>query len=276
MKTSRKPPIISLTTDFGLSNHYVGVMKGVIHSVCPDARIVDITHEIPAYSILAGAYAIQQAAPFFPPGTIHIAVVDPGVGTTRRSLLVDSRDQFFIAPDNGVLSFILGSDPTAVIRELTNSELWLKRVSSTFHGRDIFAPVAAAIAAGTVKAKDVGPRVEAPVLLESTQPHETHPAGTWHGTVLSTDRFGNIITNFPQESFAALPERAFEIDLGNGSSRRQTQRFRTTFGDAKPSELFAYFGSSGFIELAINQASAAARLGVSAGSPVTFRWMTHA
>ncbi|MGA7415051.1 MAG: SAM-dependent chlorinase/fluorinase [Bryobacteraceae bacterium] len=275
MKTSRTAPIITLTTDFGLSNHYVGVMKGVILGICPAAQIVDITHEIPAYNILAGAYAIQQATGFFPAETTHIVVVDPGVGTSRRGLLVDSHDQFFIAPDNGVLSFILSRDPTALIREITNADLWLKRVSATFHGRDIFAPVAAALAAGKVKPKDAGARVEAPILLESTQPHETHPAGTWHGTVLSTDRFGNIITNFPQESFAALPERAFEIDLGTGVARRKTQRFRTTFGDAKPSELFAYFGSSGFIELAINQASAAARLSVSAGSPVTLRWTSR-
>ena len=272
MKTNRTVPIITLTTDFGLSNHYAGVMKGVILGICPAAQIVDITHEIPAYNILAGAYAMQQAAGFFPPETIHIVVVDPGVGTTRRGLLADSKDQYFIAPDNGVLSFMLGGNPSVVVRELTNSDLWLKRVSSTFHGRDIFAPVAAAIAAGTAKPKDVGARVEAPVLLDSTQPHETHPADTWHGTVLSTDGFGNIITNFPQESFAALPERAFEIDVGAGVARRKTQRFRITFGDAKPSELFAYFGSSGFIELAINQASAAARLGVSAGSPVILRW----
>src|SRR5271165_3646940 len=165
MKTSLTAPIITLTTDFGLSNHYVGVMKGVILSICPLAQIVDITHEIPAYNVLAGAYAIQQAAPFFPAETIHIVVVDPGVGTTRRGLLADSRDQYFIAPDNGVLSFILGGNPNAVIREITNSDLWLKRVSATFHGRDIFAPVAAAIGAGKAKPKDAGARVEAPILL---------------------------------------------------------------------------------------------------------------
>ena len=151
MKTSRTAPIITLTTDFGLSNHYVGVMKGVILGICPCAQIVDVTHEIPAYNILAGAYAIQQAAEFFPSETIHIVVVDPGVGTTRRGLLAESRDQHFIAPDNGVLSFILGRDPSAVIRELTNADLWLKRVSATFHGRDIFAPVAAGLALGKVK-----------------------------------------------------------------------------------------------------------------------------
>src|SRR5271170_2312318 len=163
MKTNRKAPIITLTTDFGLSNHYAGVMKGVILGICPTAQIVDITHEIPAYNVLAGAYAIQQAAGFFPAGTVHVVVVDPGVGTPRRGLLADSHDQYFIAPDNGLLSFILGGNPRAVIRELTNSDLWLKRVSSTFHGRDIFAPVAAAIAAGTAKPNDAGPRVEAPI-----------------------------------------------------------------------------------------------------------------
>jgi S-adenosyl-L-methionine hydrolase (adenosine-forming) len=276
MKTDRTAPIITLTTDFGVSDHYVGAMKGVILTICPTARVVDITHEIPPYNVLAGAYAIQQAAPFFPAGTIHVVVVDPGVGTARRSLLVDSRDQFFLAPDNGVLSFIAAGDPAVVIRELTNPDLWLKRVSSTFHGRDIYAPVAAALAAGIAKPKDVGARAEAPLLLESTHPPQSHPAGTWHGTVLSTDHFGNIVTNFPQESFAALPDRAFEIDMGIGSSRRKTRRFRSSFGEAKPNELFAYFGSSGFVELAISQADAAARLGIVAGSPVTLRWTDRA
>ena len=271
MKTSRIAPIITLTTDFGLSDQYVGVMKGVILGICPAAQIVDITHEVPAFNILAGAYAIQQAAGFFPGGAVHIVVVDPGVGTSRRGLLVDSRDQYFIAPDNGVLSFILQRDPAAVIREITNADLWLKRVSATFHGRDIFAPVAAALAAGKAKPKDAGSRVDTPILLASTQPHEAS-AGNWIGAVLSTDRFGNIITNFTQESFAELPERPFEIDLGSGETRRKIQRIRATFGDATPGELFAYFGSSGFIELAINQASAAALLGVSAGSRVTLRW----
>src|SRR6476469_5428090 len=139
-------PIITLTTDFGLQDHYAGTMKGVILSRCPQAQIVDITHAVPPFSLYAGAYAVDQAAPFFPPGAIHVVVVDPGVGTDRKPLLVEFREQFFVAPDNGVLSLLLTRNGGGTVREITNRELWLPRPSNTFHGRDVFAPVAAALA----------------------------------------------------------------------------------------------------------------------------------
>jgi S-adenosylmethionine hydrolase len=273
MKSNRKQPIVTLTTDFGLTNHYVAAMKGVILGICPSACLVDVTHELPAYGILSGAHAIQQTAPFFPAGTIHVVVVDPGVGTERRGLLVSANNQHFLAPDNGVLSFIIGSDSKAMVRELTNRTLWRKRVSSTFHGRDLFAPVAGALAAGVAKPKEVGPVIEDPVFLDSTQPHESHPPGTWYGAVLSTDRFGNIVTNFSEKSFSGLPDRAFRVDFGGKGWRRSTGQFRRTFGEAQSDELFAYYGSSGFIEVAVNQASAAEQLRIGPGSVVTFSWL---
>ena len=165
-------------------------MKGVILSICPAAQIVDITHEIPSIQRSRGGlrYSAGSRRTFLR-GPFISSWWTPAWAPHAASLLAESRDQYFVAPDNGVLSFIRGRDPSAVIRELSNADLWLKRVSATFHGRDIFAPVAAAIALGKAKPKDAGARMEAPMLLESTQPHETHPAGTWHGTVLSTDRF---------------------------------------------------------------------------------------
>src|SRR5436305_104946 len=150
---------VTLTTDFGLTDHYVGTMKGVILRVCPGATIVDITHQIQPFSIYAGAYAIRQAAPYFPGGTVHVVVVDPGVGTARRPIVIKALDQFFIAPDNGVLTSIMAADHQARCYEITRTDLMLPSPSATFHGRDVFAPVAAAIAAGIVTPDEVGPSV---------------------------------------------------------------------------------------------------------------------
>ncbi len=154
--------IITLTTDFGLSDHYVGTMKGVILSRCPQIVIVDITHDLPAFSILAGAYTISQAARFFPPGTIHVIVVDPGVGTCRKPILAEAAGHLFIAPDNGVLTLILAEDKQAVVREITNRAFWRHSPSETFHGRDIFAPAAAVIASGAETAENAGPVLSTP------------------------------------------------------------------------------------------------------------------
>ena len=157
MSVSRVPPIVTLTTDFGLADHYVGTMKGVILSRCPGAQLVDISHEIPPFSIFSAAYTIDQAALYFPPGTVHLIVVDPGVGTPRRALCAEALGHLFVAPDNGVLSLVAARDANLRARELTNRELWLRTPSATFHGRDIFAPAAAALASGSARFEDVGP-----------------------------------------------------------------------------------------------------------------------
>lgn len=263
--------VITLTTDFGMRDHYVAAMKGVLASLCPEARVIDVTHDLPPFGILAGGYSIRQAAPFFPAGTIHIVVVDPGVGTARRALLVDTGHQAFIAPDNGVLSFILHENPDAHVWELTNRRLWLDAVSSTFHGRDVFAPVAAALAAGKAKPKDTGWRCGDPVILESLEPAEIKP-GVWRGMVLSVDRFGNVITNFASEDSGAALEDGFRFEIG----RHRVTAFHRTFGEAPSGEVFSYPGSSGYLEIAMNQRSAAERLGVAPGVALTLRQKQHA
>jgi S-adenosyl-L-methionine hydrolase (adenosine-forming) len=258
--------LITLTTDFGTRDHYVAAMKGVLASLCSQARVIDVTHELPPFGILAGAYSIHQAAPFFPAGTIHIVVVDPGVGTSRRALLVDTGHHFFLAPDNGVLSFILRHNPDAHVWELTNRRLWLDAVSPTFHGRDVFAPVAAALAASKVKPKDTGWRCGDPVILDSLEPAEIK-RGVWRGTVLSVDRFGNVITNFASEDSDATLERGFRLEIG----RHRVTAFHQTFGEAPSGEMFSYRGSSGYLEIAMNQRSAAERLGITPGAALTLR-----
>jgi S-adenosylmethionine hydrolase len=255
MEESRRRPIITLTTDFGLADHYVGTMKGVLLSRCPDAQLVDISHEIPCFSIWAGAYTIDQAAPFFAPQTVHLVIVDPGVGTSRRPILAEALGQYFIAPDNGVLSLVLRRHPHFTVREITRRDLWLEPVSATFHGRDLFASSAAAIASGFVKPDEIGPKVQKPELLPDIDPIETRP-GVWRGKVLSIDHFGNVITNFAHNQFAQISSKRFLLSVG----QYEIRNFRETFGAARAGELFAYFGSSGYIEIGINQQNAAKQI----------------
>jgi S-adenosylmethionine hydrolase len=266
MQAAGPTSLITLTTDFGLSDHYVGTMKGVILSRCPGARLVDISHDIAAFSLFSAAYTIDQAAPFYPPGTIHLVVIDPGVGTSRRAVLVEALRQYFVAPDNGVLSMIVARDPKCTVWEITNRSLWLDEPSSTFHGRDLFAPVAAALANGTTNPSDVGPLAEGLELLSGLDAQELAPR-TWQGRVLSVDRFGNVVTNFRAAQFKAIASQAFKLRVDAG----EVTRWNETFGTAKPAECFAYFGSSGFVEVGINQASAAAFLKASPGDSISLQ-----
>lgn len=266
METSRPHPVITLTTDFGLADHYVGTMKGVILSRCPNANIVDISHEIESFSLYSGAYAIDQAAPFYPPGTIHVVVIDPGVGTARKPLLAEALDQYFIAPDNGVLSMILARDANVSMREITNRKFWLDTPSATFHGRDIFAPTAAAIAAGAAKPEMVGPAIERMELLPDLEAQQIQE-GVWQGKVLSVDRFGNVITNLRTAQFRSIASQPFTLRVGE----TEVGRWRETFGQPGPEECFVYFGSSGYLEAGINQGSAARYLNASPGDAITLR-----
>jgi hypothetical protein len=260
MAAFTSPPIITLTTDFGLSDHYVGTIKGVILNRCPQATIIDITHELPPFSILAGAYAISQAASFFPARTIHVIVVDPGVGTERKAILAEAGNQLFVAPDNGVLTLILDRDKQATVREITNRALWLDSPSQTFHGRDVFSPVAAFLASGKAKPDDVGPILDRPEQFRDIRPRQLHP-GVLEGVVLSTDHFGNLITNF----LSSTSGTTFILDV----NRHKIKRFHKTFGEAPTGVLFVYHGSSGYLEIGMNQESAANALGVSPGDRIT-------
>jgi S-adenosyl-L-methionine hydrolase (adenosine-forming) len=253
--------IITLTTDFGTSDHYAGTMKGVILGIAPKAEIVDISHEVQSFEVPDGAFTIAQAYRYFPKKTIHVVVVDPGVGSARRPLVAEMADQYFIGPDNGVFSMIFAREQGKV-RHITNERYFLKPVSRTFHGRDVFAPVAAHIAAGVPPAQ-FGKRIDDYLRLTFDQPTRTGKRA-WTGNILKVDRFGNLITNLHIEAFPNIQTRPFELNVG----LQVVTRMALTFADGSPGDLFVLVGSSGYLEVAANQASAAKTLGVGAGSPV--------
>jgi S-adenosylmethionine hydrolase len=253
--------IITLTTDFGYSDHFVGTMKGVILTIAPKATIVDITQDIEPFNILEGAFTLAQSYPYFPKGTIHVAVVDPGVGTSRRALLVEAAAQYFIGPDNGVFSMIYSAVPHRV-RAITNCRYLLASVSQTFHGRDIFSPCAAHLASGA-KPATYGKIIKDYIQLGLMRPNQTSRRA-WSGTVLKVDRFGNLITNFHIDQFPSLRTSSFEVSIG----LRRIIDLTPTFAECIPGDPCVLIGSSGYLEVVINQASAARALGCAAGSPV--------
>ncbi len=255
------PPIITLTTDFGLSDHYVGAMKGVILGICPRAQIIDITHLVTPYEIAEGAYVIAQACRTFPKKTVHVVVVDPGVGTARRPILMEAAGQFFIAPDNGVLANIYLREPHK-IRVITNERYFRHPVSRTFHGRDIFAPAGAHLAAG-VRPAQFGKRIE-DYLRPVFQKPQRAGKRTWTGQILKIDRFGNIITNFYAEDFPNLEAQNVVFSVGP----QEVTVIARNYAETGPGELFAIVGSSGYYEISISQASAAQRIGCVVGGPV--------
>jgi S-adenosylmethionine hydrolase len=253
-------PILTLTTDFGLSDHYAGTMKGVILGICPQAQIVDISHEVTPFEILEGAYVIAQAYRYFPAGTVHVVVVDPGVGTSRRPILMEAAGQYFVAPDNGVLAMVFGQEEHR-IRLISNDFLFRKPVSRTFHGRDIFAPVAAHLAAG-VPPPHIGEAITDYLRPASVKPQRSGKR-TWHGRILKIDRFGNMVTNFPIDEFPSLVRADFTMAVGP----RETSILARTYAETSPGELFAIVGSSGFVELSVSQGSAAKLTGCGVGGP---------
>jgi S-adenosyl-L-methionine hydrolase (adenosine-forming) len=254
-------PIITLTTDFGLSDHFVGVMKGVILGIQPAAEVIDISHGVEPYAIADGAFTIAQAYRYFPQKTIHVVVVDPGVGSARRPLLAEMGGQFFVGPDNGVLSMIFAREQPKV-RHIANDSYFLHPVSRTFHGRDVFSPVAAHLASGVTPAK-FGKRIEDYLRASFDQPIHTGK-NTWTGIVLKADRFGNLVTNFHIDQFPDIRTHAFSLSAG----QRAITRLVLTFSECAPGDVVAIVGSSGYLELAVNQGSAAKALGCGAGSPV--------
>jgi S-adenosyl-L-methionine hydrolase (adenosine-forming) len=253
--------VITLTTDFGISDHFVGTMKGVILGICPNAAIVDITHHVTPYQIPEAAFLVEQAYPYFPKKTVHVVVVDPGVGTARRPILVEAAGQYFVAPDNGVLSLICSREKGHKVRHITAKEFFLDPVSATFHGRDIFAPVAAHLRKGTAPSK-FGKLVQ-DHLRSNFDPVRTGKR-FWAGTILKIDHFGNLITSFRTEEFPDLQERPFSLLAG----LLPVERLVLTFADGEPDELVLIAGSSGYFEVACNQGSAAKKLGCVPGSPL--------
>ncbi|MEO8128809.1 MAG: SAM-dependent chlorinase/fluorinase [Bryobacteraceae bacterium] len=256
-----RKPIITLTTDFGTTDHYVAVMKGVILGLCPNATLVDVSHDVQPFEVTEGAFVIAQAYRYFPRKTVHVVVVDPGVGTTRRPLLMEAGGQYFIGPDNGVFSMVFTREKHKV-REMTADKFFLKPVSRTFHGRDVFAPAAAHLASGATPAQF------GKVVIDYLRMNLEHPPRTgkrtWTGLILKIDRFGNLITNLQSEDFRDLALRPFEMQVGVQKISKIVQ----TFAEAEIGEVFLIMGSSGYLEVVANQGSAARLLGCGAGAPV--------
>lgn len=253
--------MITLLTDFGLADHFVGVMKGVIASIVPEISVVDISHDVPPFSITQAAFLLDQAWRYFPKGTIHVAIVDPGVGSERRPLLIEAEGHFFIGPDNGIFTAIL-STPQPKARHLDQPRYWLPDPSNTFHGRDIFAPVAAHLAAGIKPAK-LGKLIHDPIRSHSLKPVR-HSHRTFIGTVLHTDHFGNLITNFEVSEFTTLRNRPFTLVAG----LNEVELFASTYANCPPGQLTVIPGSSGYYELCSRNSSAAQQTGLVPGSPL--------
>ena len=256
--------IITLTTDYGTNDHLVGTLKGVILKINPDVTIVDITHNVTPFDLLDAALAIGSAYSYFPPKTIHVVVVDPGVGTERRPLLVSAQNQYFVAPDNGVLSVVYERETEGlVVRHANVEHYYLQPVSKTFHGRDIFAPVASWLSKGW-QTPSMGDEISDYKRFSIPRPKEAD--GGLKGAVLRTDAFGNLITNFRSED---LPESALNgggINLQVGS--HQVPRLVDTFARGNNGEPIAYVGSSGYLEIGVNKGSAARTLSLGRGTPV--------
>jgi S-adenosyl-L-methionine hydrolase (adenosine-forming) len=269
--------IVTFTTDFGFSDGYVGAMKGVVLSLAPDANLVDISHGIAAQDVVGGALALALAAPLFPPGTIHVAVVDPGVGGPRADIVVEAGGCFFVGPDNGLLS--LAATAPRRIHRIDAALFRREPVSPTFHGRDVFAPTAGRLAAG-LPASAAGPAL--PDLVELEPPLLRQPApgtaswpvpwidGQLEGTVTHVDGFGNLLTSLP--AAAVPPDAQVEIVVEVFGRRGTFRPARgTTFADVAIGALVAYVGSSGCLEIGLRDGSAAALIGASRGSAVRLR-----
>jgi S-adenosyl-L-methionine hydrolase (adenosine-forming) len=257
-------PIITLTTDYGTNDHLVGVLKGVILNINPEVNIVDITHSILAHDILDGALTLSQAYKYFPSKTIHLVVVDPGVGTARRPILVAGDTHYFVAPDNGVLSAIYDQSESLYVWNITSEHYFRQPVSNTFHGRDIFAPVAAWLSKSWQTAS-FGEEITDFVRFAIPKPKVS--GNTTKGIVLRVDNFGNLITNVTAEDVPALiaPGAKFTIRVGNAT----VTKIVPTFAQGAAGETFAIVGSSGYVEICVNKGNAARAVGAGRGAEVT-------
>jgi S-adenosylmethionine hydrolase len=255
-------PIITLLTDFGLSDHYVGAMKGVILGICPGAQLVDLSHEVTPYAIAEAAYTISQYWNCFPETTVHLVVVDPGVGSERRPIAVEAAGHRFVAPDNGVLSMVYDDSANAPVWEINATQYYRQPVSRTFHGRDIFSPIAAQLARG-VSAEEVGRRIDDYVRLPINRPEQIAP-NQWRGTVLKVDRFGNVITNFASKDLPQLRTGQFRMAIGTASISDLSDHY-SGFTDSSP---FVIRGSSGRLEISVREKSASLLLVCKPGDPV--------
>jgi S-adenosylmethionine hydrolase len=241
-------PVITLLTDFGSGDYYAGAMKGVLLGICPEAQLIDISHEVVPYAISQAAFILSQGWACFPQGTVHVIVVDPGVGSSRRPILAEAGGHYFVAPDNGVLTMIFDAAPTCTVREITAARYFRQPVSQTFHGRDIFAPIAAHLAMGTPTAA-FGPPINDYVRLRFSE-----------GCVLHIDRFGNVVTSFASRDYP----QPFRLRIGG----QEISRITSSYAEAEPGQLFVIGGSAGYLEVSMNQGRAADELGIAVGAAV--------
>jgi S-adenosylmethionine hydrolase len=248
-------PCITLLTDFGSADPYVGVMKGVIATICPDATVIDVTHEVPPQDVRTGAFFVERSFRYFPPGTVHVAVVDPGVGTARKPIALRAEGHLFVGPDNGIFGF--ASRPRAVI--LTQKKYFRGTISNTFHGRDIFAPVAAHLARGT-PFENFGPPTKSLVRLSELAPRRTR--GGMRARVVCVDRFGNLITNLELASFTSLRRPLLKAGTFTATS------IAKSYGSVARGELALVLGGYDRLEIAARDGSAAKVLGLGAGALV--------
>ncbi len=268
--------VVSLLTDFGQADAYVGIMKAVILARAPHARLVDLTHEVPPHDIARAAFLLYTAAPYFPPGSVHLVVVDPGVGSRRRPIAIATERAFYVGPDNGVFTYVLTRDPLRAAVELREPRFRLTPVSDTFHGRDIFAPAAAHLASGG-ELSDLGPAVSDLVYLPPLRLEMSGAA--IQGAVLHADRFGNVITSIGPLAWegerlvlTAAPGGPLRFSAASAVVEVGGERLHGihhTYAEAAPGALIALVGSHEHLEIAIREGSAARRLNLEPGAPVT-------
>ena len=257
------PPLITLTTDFGTRDTYVASMKGVIHSRCENAQIVDLTHEIGPQDIFEGALFIAEATRWFPRGTVHCVVIDPGVGTARLPIAAHVHDRYFVCPDNGLLTFIAKESQLDHVRIITNKDFMRDTISATFHGRDIFAPAAAHLAGGAPFAS-VGEKLQTITMLDVPELRRDI-AGTISGIVMHVDRFGNAITNIHRRD---MPDGARASVHFSGTA---VEHISETYGDVHAGSACALFGSSNYLEIAVHRGKASDQFDLRRGSRVEVR-----
>jgi len=258
---------VTLLSDFGLKDPYVAEMKAVIMSICPEAQIIDISHDIEKFSIRMGAFVLASAAPYFPKGTIHVAVVDPGVGTKRRPILVETSHSFYVGPDNGLLPLAAQKQGIKHVYNITSSRYKLAQVSKTFHGRDIFAPVAAHLASGS-KPQDFGAEIYDYIIPKFAKPE--HTGKELHGEVLHIDDFGNIITNISAEDLGKTRiKEGLTFRLKLKGKEVVELKFRSTYGEAHIGKPLALIGSHDFLEISIDQGNASKKFRTKTGDPIT-------
>ncbi len=263
-------PLITLTTDFGLEDAYVGAMRGVILGICPEARLVDISHHLPRQDVAHAALVLRDSVPYFPSGTVHVAVIDPGVGTARKAVAIECGGHRFVGPDNGLFGPVLEAlGGPVVAHEVTNPDVLRKTISATFHGRDVFSPTGAHLAAG-VALQALGPPVEALVDGGFWAPPQIEP-GCARGVITDVDHFGNLRTNIPIGALGAAPS-GVTVRWPAHDHLDPVEGLQWTYGQAPQGALLVLVGSSGHVEVAVNHGSAAQRLGLAAGAQVEVHW----